>query len=106
MPREELPEDWREIAIALGQRIRTFREVHGLTQEQLAHRAGLSRNQVQNIESARNNSGGLGNPKLSTLVALARIFQVPVGHLLPDRINDGVNGPWPPPPPEQAQPPA
>lgn len=93
MPREELPDDWKEIVVALGIRIRQIREREGMTQEQLGHAAGLSRNQVQNIENARNNapgagpsSRGPGNPKLSTLVNIARALNVSVADLLPDRI--------------------
>jgi transcriptional regulator with XRE-family HTH domain len=97
VPRGEVPEDWREIASALGSRIRAVREEQRMTQEDLAHRAGISRNQVQNIEASRNNTRdndgrpapGPGNPRLSTLVMIARALDVPITRLLPAQIHRG-----------------
>lgn len=66
----------------MGDRVRALREEHGLTQEQLAERAGISRNQVQNIEHSRNNtkdaSGrpGPGNARLDTVFKLAYALKV------------------------------
>lgn len=60
-----------------------------MTQEQLAHVAGVSRNQIQNIEHSRNNtrdpgSGrlGNGNPRLDTVFALAYALDVEVAALI------------------------
>ncbi|TDE10607.1 helix-turn-helix transcriptional regulator [Jiangella asiatica] len=109
--RRELPRDWPGLARELGLRVRQFREAYEtpdgrlLTQEDLAHRAGLSRNHIQNIENARNNardaSGkpapGPGNPGLATLLAIARALNVQLLDLLPDQLlpEDIRDRPWP-----------
>lgn len=60
-----------------------------MTQEQLAHLTGLSRNQIQNIERNRNNSTdpqtgrpGPGNARLETVFVLAEALRVDVAWLL------------------------
>ena len=66
------------------------RETLGLTQDELAHRSGLSRNQVQNLENNRNNScdaegqRGPANPRLDTLRSVASVLEIS----LPDLVAD------------------
>lgn len=98
MPNREAPEDWPQLARELGQRVRQLREARRdvndrkLTQENLAHQAGIHRNHVQNIENARNNSRdehgrpGAGNPGIATLLAIARALDVDLLDLLPDEL--------------------
>jgi len=65
--------------------LRSQREQRGLTQEQLAYTAGLSRNQIQNLENNRNNDRtkpSSANPGLDTLLSLERAFGMEVGELL------------------------
>jgi transcriptional regulator with XRE-family HTH domain len=94
-----MPEDWPALARDLGQRVRQLREDRKrqtddprFTQEGLAHQAGISRNHVQNIENARNNSygadgrPGVGNPGVATLLAIARALDVQLLDLLPDEL--------------------
>ena len=57
--------------------IRKLREARGLTQEELAKRAGIKRPYVSHLES-----GVRKNPSLPTLKKLARALGVPVGELL------------------------
>ncbi|NNG19383.1 helix-turn-helix transcriptional regulator [Naumannella sp. ID2617S] len=85
MSAHRLPEGWPDITRTLGVKVRTHREAQGLTQEQLAEAAGISRNQVQNIELNRNNQAGAGNPRLDTVYALARALRVDVGYLVDHR---------------------
>lgn len=69
-----------DAAVALGTRMKELRQAAGLTQEKLAHRAGISRNHVQLIEkglSDRSNPSPW-NPHLSTLVALCEALGVSV----------------------------
>lgn len=95
MPRRESPEDWPDIAVAFGQRIRELRLDRQMSQEELAHAAQISRNQVQNIENSRNNSRddhgqrapGPGNPRLDTVWRLARALDVEFVDLLPERLR-------------------
>lgn len=76
MPRDPWPSRSRQIAEAL----RDGRARSGLTQEQLAHAAGISRNHLQLLERG---VGGVANPRLATLYALADALGVRVVDLLP-----------------------
>ena len=58
-------------------RIRQLRELRGLTQEQLAHRAGLTLGGYRNIEV-----GTKSNPRLRTMEAIAWVLAVDVRELL------------------------
>lgn len=94
MPRVDLTE-WATIAAELGDNVRHAREQRQITQEQLAHAAGLHRNQIQNIENSRNNARddegrpapGPGNPRLDTLWAIAVALDITVEELLPHRLR-------------------
>lgn len=56
--------------LALGRGIRACRERAGLSQEELAHRAGLHRNHVGFLER------GERNAKAKTLIALAQAMGI------------------------------
>jgi XRE family transcriptional regulator, regulator of sulfur utilization len=56
--------------------IRTLRMKWGLTAEELAARAGVTRATVAKIES------GNGNPTIETLGALSRVFQISASELI------------------------
>lgn len=86
---------WDEnMAKRLGEQIKMLRVQHGLSQESLAQRAGITKNQVQLIEAGRSTgrrtqSGGEtvvgpSNPKLATLVGLALVFEKSVAEILAD----------------------
>lgn len=70
----------------LGNALRQLREDHGLSQETLAFRAGITKNQVQLIEagrsSGRKDAPGPSNPQLSTLTGLADVLGLKVSELL------------------------
>lgn len=79
----------------LGRKIVAVRQMRRMTQEDLAHRSGLSRNQVQNIERNRNNtrdpeSGrpGPANARLDTIYLIADALQVEVTWLIDRRDAD------------------
>jgi putative transcriptional regulator len=57
-------------------RLRNLREKRGITQEQLAKRAGLSRVYIALIETERS------DPRLSIVVRLAKALKVKVGDLV------------------------
>ncbi len=65
----------------IAERLRAARAATGLSQEALAHAAGISRNHLQALERG---VGGQANPRLSTLYALAGALGVKVVRLLPD----------------------
>ncbi|GAA4439696.1 helix-turn-helix domain-containing protein [Phytohabitans houttuyneae] len=55
-----------DLLATLGQRVRALRIAHGMTQQQLADRVGLSRASITNVEGGRQGDIGVVN-----LVALA-----------------------------------
>jgi transcriptional regulator with XRE-family HTH domain len=63
--------------LAVGKRIKERREAAGLTQQQLAVKAGLSVSNLAQIEQ-----GQKADPRISTVVALARALGVTVDDLL------------------------
>ncbi|UNK05506.1 helix-turn-helix transcriptional regulator [Psychrobacter raelei] len=64
------------ILIKFGQRIRSLRKERGLSQEQLAERAGFHRNYVGMIER------GERNPSLLNIEVFAKTFGMSLSELL------------------------
>jgi transcriptional regulator with XRE-family HTH domain len=60
----------------LALRLRALRQARGLTQAQLAAKAGLSREYLARLETARQ------DPTLTTLEKLAKALKVTAGDLL------------------------
>lgn len=78
---------WGEAdARRFGAALRRLRAERGLSQETLAFRAGVTKNQVQLIEagrsSGRKDADGPSNPRLSTLAGLADVLGMSVSALL------------------------
>lgn len=84
MPSPAVPRTWEEYARALGLELQRRRHDAGLTQEDLAHRAGLTRTHYQQIERGLWKPGHPANPSLKVLVRLAQVLAVRVGELLPE----------------------
>lgn len=63
--------------INIGQRVITLRTSKGLTQVQLAQRAGLAQGIIAKLEKATQ-----PNPTINTLVAIASALDVPVTALV------------------------
>lgn len=89
MSSRQPPAAYYRAAELLGRRVFELRTDLGLTQEQLAERTGISRNQIQNIEKNRNNSKdprtgrpGPGNARLDTVFLLADALGVSVTELI------------------------
>lgn len=76
----------RRLAERLGRRLRELREGIDMSQEQVAHAAGLNRNHYQLLESGLSDraKNTPANPRLSTLVALCRVY----GTTVPDLAID------------------
>jgi len=70
------------IRATLAANVRQLREEEGLSQEELATRAGLHRTYVGSVERAER------NVTLSTLEAFASVFGVDVSFLLQERSTD------------------
>ena len=63
---------------AIANNMRGYRESRGLTQQQVAHLAGLARSHISALEQ------GAGNPSLESLYSLAKTLDVSVEELLED----------------------
>lgn len=77
---------WDEAsAKRIGAAVRELRVARHLSQESLAHQAGITKNQLQLIESGRSSgrkdASGPSNPRTATLVGLAAVLEVSVSEL-------------------------
>jgi len=88
VPRDSLsPQD----AVALGHEIRNRREQLGLTQEELADKSGVTRNQIQVIERgwADRAKRRPANPRLATLLGLSEALgmRVRIDMAVPSKVS-------------------
>ena len=60
----------------LAQRLRVLRDEHHMSQEHVALNAGISTFTYQKFEKGESNPGKPLNPRLSTIIALARVFNM------------------------------
>lgn len=67
----------KDIALQLGDRIRQLRKRHGLTQDELATRAGISTKYLQNLEGKEPKRASI-----DTLEGLADGFEMPLWKFL------------------------
>lgn len=81
--RDEIAEAKAAYARELGLNLHRLRVARGLSQERLAHMAGISGNTVHFYEKGEARPGAPMNPRLFTLVALAQVLEVTVTELLP-----------------------
>lgn len=70
------------ISLKLADRLRSLRDEHGLSQESVAHKAGISTYTYQKFEKGESKPGTPMNPRLYTLLALADVFEIDVRELL------------------------
>jgi transcriptional regulator with XRE-family HTH domain len=77
------PATWEEYARDLGIELQRHRIAAGISQEELAHRAGLTRTHYQQIERGSWTKGRPANPSLHALARLAHQLGVEVGDLTP-----------------------
>ena len=90
MPRRpSSPTTWEEFASQLGHELQRRRLEAKLSQEDLAHLAGVTRNYYQLLEKGRVASGAAANPSIKVVVRLAANLGVSVDDLVPptDRIT-------------------
>jgi transcriptional regulator with XRE-family HTH domain len=60
----------------------------GLSQEDVAYRAGLSRYTYQKFEKAESRPGTPANPTLKTVLSIAQVLRCELGDLLPPLAPD------------------
>ena len=86
---EKLPaQSWAAYARELGINLQRERIKQGLTQEQLAYTANISRFSYQQLEKGESRPGTPANPSLKNIMALAQVLKVPLTKLLPDNCPD------------------
>jgi transcriptional regulator with XRE-family HTH domain len=69
----------------LGLTLQRLRLARGLSQERVAHLAGLSGYTYQKYEKGESKPGTPMNPRLFNLIALAEVLEVNVTELLPEQ---------------------
>lgn len=74
--------DWWQFARALGVKLQRARLAKGMSQEAVAHAAGISTFTYQKFEKGESKPGTPMNPRLRTLLALAETLDVRVGELV------------------------
>lgn len=75
-------------ARAIGVNLQRLRQQQGLSQERLAHAAGISSYTYQKFEKGESKPGTPMNPRLFTLIALSQALQVSLEELLPQPAPD------------------
>jgi transcriptional regulator with XRE-family HTH domain len=73
-----------ELAFQIGARIRTFREEHSLTQQDLSERTGVPRQQIGRYEL------GIEVPRLRNAIAIARFMDILVDELINGNREDDI----------------
>lgn len=82
-PDDEVDEAWAAYSQELATSLRRARVAAGLSQEDVAYRAGLTRYTYQKYEKGESRPGRAANPKLRSLMAVAQVLGVSLGDLLP-----------------------
>lgn len=83
MPHPPRPTTWPDYARALGVELQRRRIDRGLTQEELAHRAGMTRTHYQQMERGWWKTDMPANPSIKVLARLAQVLGLEPGELLP-----------------------
>lgn len=83
MVSRESSDVWTAYVGRLGVALARARAERGLSQERVAHAAGLSTFTYRKLEKGESNPGTPANPRLRTLVSLAEVLEVPLTTLLP-----------------------
>ena len=74
--------DWWEFARGLGVKLQRARLAKGMSQEAVAHAAGISTFTYQKFEKGESRPGTPMNPRLRTLIALATALDMRVEELV------------------------
>jgi len=85
-------EVWADYARAIGVALNRARHDAGLSQERLAHMAGLTRYHYQQLEKGESRPGRAANPGVRHLIALAQALDVALMDLLPTPMPDVTEG--------------
>lgn len=92
MARKRIQPTWETVAREIGLNLLRTREARGLSQERVAHMAGIAAFTYQKFEKGASRPGTPLNPRLKTLIALSQVLDVPIADLLPDSLPDLTTG--------------
>ena len=81
-----------EFSRALGLTLQRLRIERGLSQERLAHMAGIAGYTYQKFEKGESKPGTPMNPRLFTLMSLAQVLGVAIEELIPENWPDLTEG--------------
>ena len=81
-----------EFSRAMGIPLQKLRLERGLSQERLAHMAGISAYTYQKFEKGESKPGTPMNPRLFTLLSLAEVLDVSLEELIPAEWPDLTEG--------------
>lgn len=90
--RRKRASSWDEYAREIGVNLQRERLARGLSQERLAHSAGISAYTYQKFEKGESKPGTPMNPRLLTLLALCQAMSLKITDLLPDNPPDVTAG--------------
>ena len=82
MSGRDTPLAWDDYVRSLGLALQRQRLKIGLTQEELAHSAGITRSHYQQLEKGASRPGAPANPSLMTLVTLSSALGIELSVLL------------------------
>lgn len=85
---EEDERDWRDFADELAVQLRRIRHAAGMSQEDVAYRANLSRFIYRQYEQGESRRGTPANPSLRAVLSIAQALNVTLEELLPDAVPD------------------
>lgn len=79
---------WDDCAREIGIRLQRARQAKGLSQEAVAHAAGIAGQTYYKFEKGESKPGTPLNPRLRTLLAVAQVLEVDISTLLPADLPD------------------
>ncbi|MCK2032206.1 helix-turn-helix domain-containing protein [Microbacterium sp. KSW4-4] len=85
---EAYDDEWRRFAQELAVQLRRHRQATGLSQEEVASRANLSRFIYRQYENAESRRGEPSNPALRAMIAISQVLGVSLSELLPENLPD------------------
>lgn len=88
MGRRVPPPEWTSYARTLGLELHRRRIAAGLSQEQLAAAAGITRTTYAQLEKGLSRPDVAANPSLYTLVSLSNVLHIDVTELIPPGAPD------------------
>ncbi|GAB3070254.1 helix-turn-helix domain-containing protein [Nocardioides zeae] len=77
-----MEDEWKTFSREVGVRLQQARQRKGLSQERVAHLAGVAGFTYQKFEKGESRPGVAMNPRLQTLLAVCEVLEIDVATLL------------------------